>query len=356
MTLCYGLVLDSQEEGEDEEDGFSEASAPVPIKLSPSKYRNIVHRNESYCYAIRGPQKRPVRQNITSKTEIDTIQDRPSSTVAMPTPSTSTSDGQIKPRNLTPIPPPRGDSFKKSTIANYQIQRHMVTANGAKYSPQANGSSTTQKVVNDDNAARKSLNNVPPNDHSARRSYNTLPSDEIAMGRSYSKQNSDENSVGKSDESAVRRSYNTLPTDGSAIRRSHDKLSSDEKSVRRSYNRLPSYEQTLERLRNRSSTSDLPEKEDVQDNQDVDFADTIPADSPFDREGFGRQSMSEKRARASMDAKKTQMYQIREKQKELNKTKPRPASEHDNVVNGTPPPLRKAKSEGHMQANAVNGT
>jgi len=348
--LC--LILDSQEE----EDTFNETDAPVPINLSPSKYRNIVHRNESYCYAIRGPQKRPIRPNITSKTELDSIQDRPSSTVAMPTPATSTADGQTKPRNLTPIPPPRGDSFNKSTIANYQIQRHMATANGTKYSATTNGSSTGQKVVsNDESSVRRSFNTVPSEEYPARRSYNTLPSDESASHRSYNKQSSDEGSVDRSDESGLRRSYNTLPADESTVRRSHNKLASDEGSVRRSYNRLPSYEQTLERLRNRSTTSELPEKEDLPNDQDIDFADTIPANSPFEREGFGRQSMSEKRARASMDAKKTQMFQIREKQKELNKTKPRPASEHDNVVNGTTPPLRKAKSEGHMQANAING-
>lgn len=276
--MLFGLILDSQEE----EDGFRENVVPMPLNLSPSKYRTAVQRNESYCYAIGGPQKRPVRSSPLISKGLETIQDRPSSTVAVPTPPslTTTIDGPTKTRNPTPIPPPRGDSFNKSTIANYQIQRHMATTNGTKFVVAAN---------------------VPHPPSPTRQKAN------------------------------------------------------DESSIRRSYNRLPSYEQTIQRLRSRSSTSDSQDREDLQDSQDIVFASAdIASDSPFEREGFGRQSMSEKKARSSVDAKKTQMYLIREKQKELIKNKNRPSSDHE-IVNGSTPLLRKAKSEGQMQSNAIIG-
>jgi hypothetical protein len=122
-------------------------------------------------------------------------------------------------------------------------------------------------------------------------------------------------------------------------------------------NELPTYNKALEFMRTSS------ESEVQQDNEvfnDVVFASSeLPSDNPFDREGFGRQSMSEKRARASIDAKKTEMYQKRERQKmaEENKgsDKTRPSSSHENMNGeGTPSPLRKARSEGHMQAVTID--
>lgn len=258
------MISGSQEDEDDFKEGF-----PVQLNLSPSKYRNAVQRNESYCFAIKGPsKKRPIRPSPLLAKSNETFQDRPSSTVGLPTPPCNT-NGQSKGRNPSPVPPPRGDSFNNATMANYQIRKHISTSS-----------------TNDKRGLSNGQQLVPSSPNKEK----------------------DEN---------------------------------EEKSTRASYHRLPSYEQTLERLRGRSVGS--ADEGQLDDNND-------DIDSPFEREGFGRQSMSEKRARASIDAKKTQMYQIREKQKEINKTKTSNA-----IVTDSNPPLRKAKSEGHMQTNAVNG-
>lgn len=238
----------------------------------------------------------PARSSGALRTSISrNIPNRPSSTVAMPTPPLGStqdrspvSDGPVnqsnesKGRNPTPIPPPRVDSYNSSVIANYQIHHQM--SNG-RYNKMNASTSQDQKI--------------PP---------------EVSLPPSLTASERDE---------------------------------------------LSSYPKGSERKR--TSESETLDNEVFNESKDVVFAGSeLPSDNAFDREGFGRQSMSEKRARASMDAKKTEIYQKRERQKiseeKQQPTKTRPSSSYENMNGeGTPSPLRKAKSEGHMQVGAIGG-
>ncbi|XP_031549920.1 partitioning defective 3 homolog isoform X2 [Actinia tenebrosa] len=290
---------------DDEDDEFSEE--PVALNFSVAKSRNIVQRNESYCFAVtksKQPYRRsplitrePARSSGALRTSMSgNIPNRPSSTVAMPTPPlgstqdrSAVNDGPdsqsnvSKVSNPTPVPPPRVDSYNSSVIANYQIHQQM--ANG-RYSKLNANTSQDQGTI-------------PP----------------------------------------------AVPQPPLLIANEKEKL-------------LSAYPKGYERTR--SSESETMDNEVFNDSKDVVFAGSeLPDDNPFDREGFGRQSMSEKRARASMDAKKTEIYQKRERQKlaeeKQKPTKTRPSSSYENMnCEGTPSPLRKAKSEGHMQAAAID--
>ena len=88
----------------------------------------------------------------------------------------------------------------------------------------------------------------------------------------------------------------------------------------------PSYESVMSRRESQPTTPTTPSSKFDQSpfSSDTDYTDSAPlspldADgvtNPFDRDGIGRQSMSEKRGRAALDAKQSTFFVNRERLKE----------------------------------------
>lgn len=318
-----------------QEDQFNESM--VSRNLSPIRARNAVHRNDSYCVAINKSQipgspfyspfrQRPVHRPSplamindrapplapSSPTRTSTPMDsrseygiesganvptgRPTSTVAIPTPPLESTDekptgpaspSQVAAKPLAPQPPPRWDSeADPSANNNYNLQARLKLK---LKMPDAEGPQKEGTNIKLPSPPSQFSNQSP--------SQECPPSYDQAVAR-----------LGRSPHASV-----------------SSEPSTPSREQRKSF--------TEENVENSIIAPPSPFSEE---------------ENPFQRDGFGRTSMSEKRGRATLDARQSEYFIKREQERTEDYTSQSEDGEIDEEkpeLAVTRQPLRRADSD-----------
>ena len=305
VLSCIFMILGFPQPTDEEEDEDEFSPDAIQLNLTPQRERNAVKRNDSYCVAVNKSQSsdkiysplsarnrieiRPsplaasrervqirsqqnsslissstpvaprsvyaiLSEGVTSSTPttIYVPGERPTSTVAVPTPPVGSTKGTPSRYGATPPQPPQRWDSAMDTSVEYRLIQQLQSAE----SEGPNGPKIT----------------LPPPPQ-----FMEEPDEGEVPGKgppSY------EEALVHSRKSS--RPSESLSSDGSK----------STKEDPRSW--------SLENLEDDSAF--VPES-------------PLPDDSPFSREGFGRQSMSEKRGRGTLDAKQSEFYLKREQQR-----------------------------------------